>query len=64
MPAPIKSAETATRIRDPNSARLNGERLAEVPQLADRAEKLYAAAEEWVATHASEGKSDGGAVAE
>src|SRR6267143_6165219 len=31
MPAPIKSAETATRIRDPNSARLNGERLAEVP---------------------------------
>ncbi len=31
MAAAIKSAETAMRIGDPNSARLNGERLAEVP---------------------------------
>jgi len=31
MPAAIKIAETAMRIGDPNSARLNGERLAEVP---------------------------------
>jgi len=31
MPAAIKSAETAMRIGDPNLARLNGERLAEVP---------------------------------
>src|ERR1700730_3508822 len=31
MPPAIKSAETAMRIRDPNSARLNGERLAEMP---------------------------------
>jgi len=31
MPAAIKSAETAMRIGDPNSAHLNGERLAEVP---------------------------------
>src|ERR1700730_1579526 len=31
MPVAIKSAETAMRIGDPNSARLNGERLAEVP---------------------------------
>ena len=31
MPAAIKSAETAMRIRDPNSARLHDERLTEVP---------------------------------
>lgn len=31
MPAAIKSAETAMRSADPNSTRLNGERLAEVP---------------------------------
>ena len=31
MPAAIKSAETAMRIGDPNSAHLHGERLAEVP---------------------------------
>ncbi len=31
MPAAIKNAETAMRIGDPNLARLNGERLAEVP---------------------------------
>jgi hypothetical protein len=31
MPAAIKNAETAMRIGDPNSDRLNGERLAEVP---------------------------------
>src|SRR5216683_6547087 len=31
LPMRVKTAETGMRIRDPNSARLNGERLAEVP---------------------------------
>src|SRR5713101_6330539 len=30
LPMRVKTAETAMRIRDPNSARLNGERLAKV----------------------------------
>ena len=59
------TALIAAGLDSPDAIKQAGrERLAEVPQLADRAEKLYAAAEEWVATHASEGKSDGGAVAE
>ena len=38
MPAAIKSAETAMRLGDPNSAHLNGERLAEVPPLSGHPE--------------------------
>src|SRR5712692_4817554 len=44
--------------------RAGRERLAEITELGDRADKIHAAAEEWVATHASEEKPDGGTVAE
>ena len=59
------TALIAAGLDSPEAIKRAGrERLAEVTQLADRAEKLYAAAEEWVATHASEEKPDGGTVAE
>jgi len=45
-------------------AQLEGERLADIAELGDSAGKLHAAAEEWVAAHASEGRPHGGAVAE
>ncbi len=59
------TALIAAGLDSPEAIKRAGrERLAEVTQLADRAEKFYAAAEEWVATHASEEKPDGGTVAE
>src|SRR5438093_2860371 len=41
--------------------RAGRERLAEITELGDRADKLYTAAEEWTTAHASEGRPDGGA---
>ena len=55
-------ALVAAGLDSPEAIKRAGrERLAEITELGDRADKLYTAAEEWTTAHASEGRPDGGA---
>src|SRR5438094_620424 len=55
-------ALVAAGLDSPEAIKRAGrERLAEIAELGDRADKLYTAAEEWTTAHASEGRPDGGA---
>ena len=55
-------ALVAAELDSPEAIKRAGrERLAEISELGDRADKLYTAAEEWTTAHASEGRPDGGA---
>src|SRR2546427_4855173 len=54
-------ALVAAGLDSPEAIKRAGrERLAEITELGDRADKLYTAAEEWKTAHASEGRPDGG----
>jgi transcription termination/antitermination protein NusA len=56
-------ALVAAGLDSPEAIKRAGrERLSEITELGDRADKLHAAAEEWVAAHAAGERADGGAA--